>query len=98
MSAMRLLVNAIELTQASRDMNKAMEIYNQAIDTVKQAAADLASKWEGDTQKAFVKNQETAYKWYVSIRDVVKFIISTVTKVVNMYRETEERLKSIMKG
>ncbi len=98
MTAMRLLVNAIELTQAAADMNKAMEIYNEAINAVKDAAADLASKWEGDTQQAFVRNQEEAYKWYSSIHLVVIYIIETVQKVVKMYQDTEERIKSIVRG
>ena len=72
MEAMRLLVNAIELTQAAADMNKAMDVYNDAIKAVKEAAADLASKWEGDTQQAFVRNQDEAYKWYSSIELVVR--------------------------
>ena len=98
MSAMRLLVNAIELSQAAADMNKAMEVYNDAITAVKNAADDLASKWEGDTQVAFVKNQEEAYKWYSSIHAVVLYIIDTVKKVIELYRQNEDRLKGIMRG
>lgn len=98
MSAMRLLVNAIELSQAAADMNKAMEVYNEAITAVKNAADDLASKWEGDTQVAFVKNQEEAYKWYSSIHAVVLYIIDTVKKVIELYRQNEDRLKGIMRG
>lgn len=98
MTAMRLLVNAIELTQAAADMNKAMEIYNEAITAVKDAAADLASKWEGDTQQAFVRNQEEAYKWYSTIHAVVLYIIDTVKQVVAMYEQTEEMIKNIVRG
>ena len=98
MSAMRLLVNAIELSQAAADMNKAMEVYNEAITAVKNAADDLASKWEGDTQVAFVKNQEEAYQWYSSIHAVVLYIIDTVKKVIELYRQNEDRLKGIMRG
>ncbi|MBR0463338.1 MAG: WXG100 family type VII secretion target, partial [Clostridia bacterium] len=91
-------VNAIELSQAAADMNKAMEVYNEAITAVKNAADDLASKWEGDTQVAFVKNQEEAYKWYSSIHAVVLYIIDTVKKVIELYRQNEDRLKGIMRG
>ena len=98
MDAMRLLVNAIELSQAAAKMNEAMEVYNEAIETVKTAAADLASKWEGDAQQAFVANQEEAYNWYTSIHAVVIYIIETVQKVIEMYNQTEENLKNIMRG
>ena len=98
MDAMRLLVNAIELSQAAAKMNEAMEVYNEAIEAVKAAAADLASKWEGDGQKAFVANQEEAYNWYTGIRGVVLYIIETVKKVVDMYQQAESRINSIMKG
>ncbi|MBO4297734.1 MAG: WXG100 family type VII secretion target [Clostridia bacterium] len=98
MDAMRLLVNAIELSQAAAKMNEAMEAYNEAIEAVKTAAADLASKWEGDGQKAFVANQDEAYRWYSSIHAVVIFVINTVKKVIDTYREAEKRAASIMKG
>jgi len=95
---MRLLVNAIELTQAAAKMNEAMEVYNEAIDAVKSAAADLASKWEGDAQKSFVTNQDEAYRWYSSIHGVVVYIINTVKQVIDMYRSAEEQIKSIVRG
>ena len=69
-----------------------------AFDAVKSAAADLASKWEGDGQKAFVANQDEAYRWYSSIHAVVKYVIETVKKVIDTYREAEKRAASIMRG
>jgi WXG100 family type VII secretion target len=98
MTEMRLLVNAIELTQATAKMNQAMEIYNDAIDAVKSAAAELASKWEGDTKEAFVQNQDQAYTWYSSIRLVVMEIVDLVKKVIDLYQNAEERIKGIMRG
>ncbi len=93
-----LLVQWIELSQAAAKMNQAMEIYNNAINAVKSAAADLASKWEGDTKEAFVRNQEEAYKWYSMIHNIVVGIINLVKKVINMYKEAESKVKSIVQG
>ena len=98
MDAMRLLVNAIELSQAAAKMNEAMEVYNEAIEAVKSSAADLASKWEGDAKQAFVTNQDEAYRWYSSIHSVVITIINTVKQVIEQYKQAEESIKSIVRG
>jgi len=92
------MVQWIELSQAAAKMNEAMEVYNNAINAVKAAAADLASKWEGDTKEAFVRNQEEAYKWYSMIHNIVVGIIDLVKKVISMYQDAESKVKSIVQG
>lgn len=91
-----LLVNIGELTAAAAKMNEAVASYREAVDQVKTAADDLASKWEGDAQVAFVNDQNNAYKWYFSLADVVDAMIEEARRVARRYEENLNNLKSIM--
>lgn len=93
-----LLVQASELLQAAAEMNQAMELYHQAVDAAKTAAAELASKWEGASKDAFVAHQENAYNWHMSIIGVVNEMISLIRKAVDLYNQMEDTVKNIMQG
>lgn len=98
MAMVELLVRASELIQAANDMNAAMEVYEEAVEAAKSAAADLASKWEGATKDAFVVHQENAYTWHKSILSIVTQMISVIRQVIDLYEQTEEAVKNIVKG
>lgn len=93
-----LLVNISELTAAAAKMNEAVTSYREAIGQVKSAADDLASKWEGDAKVAFVNDQNNAYKWYISLADVVDAMIEEARRVAKRYEDNISNLKSIMKS
>ena len=93
-----MLVQAAELIQAANEMNQAMEIYQGAVENCKSAAADLASKWEGDAQKAFVAQQEHAYSWHTQIISIVRQMIDVVRKAVDLYNQMEDAVKSVVQG
>ena len=93
-----MLVQAAELIQAANEMNQAMEIYQGAVENCKSAAADLASKWEGDAQKAFVAQQENAYSWHKQIISIVRQMIDVVRKAVALYNQMEDAVKSVVQG
>lgn len=97
-TAIKLLVQAHELIQAANEMNQAMEIYNDAVETCKTAAADLASKWEGATKDAFVVHQENAYNWHKQMMQIVKQMIDVIRQVVEMYNDMEDMVKNAVKG
>ena len=71
MTGLELIVQASELIQAANEMNQAMEIYQDAVESAKSAANDLAGKWEGATKDAFVRHQENAYSWHKQIINIV---------------------------
>ena len=77
-------------------MDKAAETYNTAIDNVKTAANDLASKWEGDGQVAFVNDQNAAYTWYNSLLEVTREMIREARLTAERYRDHVNQLKSQM--
>ena len=98
MAMLEILVQASELIQAANEMNKAMETYKEAVESAKQAAADLASKWEGAAKDAFVAHQQNAYNWHSKIIQVVIEMINVIRKAIDLYNETESRIKSLMQG
>ena len=91
---MNLLVQMAELIQAANEINQAVETYNEAVDTAKNAAEDLASKWEGDARDAFVASQENAYSWHQRIIAVVRQMIDVIRRISEDYAETEERVNA----
>jgi len=98
MAALEILVQAAELIQAANEMNQAMEIYEEAVETAKSAAADLASKWEGAAKDAFVVHQENAYNWHREIISIVLQMIDVVRKVRDLYEQTEQAVKNVLKS
>lgn len=98
MAVLQMLVQAAELIAAANEMNQAMEIYKDAVETAKSAAADLASKWEGASKDAFVAQQEDAYNWHNSIIQIVIQMIDVVRKAIEVYNNMEDTVKGIIKG
>lgn len=96
--AIQLLVQAAELIQAANDMNAAMEVYQEAVENAKTAAADLTSKWEGAAKEQFVVQQENAYTWHRQIIGIVTDMISVIRKAIELYEQTEEAVKRVVKG
>lgn len=94
--SMRLLVQVSELMQAAAKMNDALENYREATGNVKTAAADLAGKWEGAAKEAFVNDQENAYRWYISMADVVMMIIMEARRCADLYQKAEEKISSML--
>lgn len=94
----QILVELRQIQLAIADMNKAMELYRDAVEEAKTAAADLASKWEGAAKDAFVAHQENAYNWQLSIVVVVNEMIATIRKAMDMYEQMEAAVKIIVQG
>ena len=96
--AIHMIVEYAKLAAAAAKMAEALMRYRESTKNVKSAADDLASKWEGATRDAFVEDQENAYNWYNQIAEVVSNVIQLAKDCLEQYRETEERIKSIMKS
>ena len=96
MSGVEILVQIGELMAAAANMSQAKETYEGAIDDVHAAADDLASKWEGEGQKAFVADQATAYTYYRNLVQLAADIIEETRKVADRYRDHIEQLKARM--
>jgi WXG100 family type VII secretion target len=93
---MEILVEIGQLISAANNMMRAKETYESAINDVQSAANDLASKWEGEGQVAFVNDQARAYQYYTSLCQLAVEIINEVNKNAQRYRDHVQQLKSQM--
>jgi len=93
---MRLIVDLALAAAAQAEMVKALQVYKEATDAVKQAADEVASQWEGDAKEAFVENETNAYNFYVGIREVGLGATDAVKKMLDQYTDTEAQIKSIV--
>ena len=96
MAVMEVLVEIEQLIGAANNMASAKETYQGAIDSVHAAANDLAGKWEGDGQVAFVADQEAAYNWYNSLMEVAQEMIAEAKRTAERYRDRINILKGQM--
>lgn len=94
---LEVLVDIGQLISAANNMSTALETYRGAIDSVKSSADELAGKWEGDGQVAFVNDQAAAYQWYNSLYQVVQEMIAEAKRTADRYHDHIEILKSKMK-
>lgn len=93
-----LLVQAHELSSAAAEIANAAEIYEDAVETAKNAADDLAGKWEGAARDAFVQHQANVYQWHMMILGIVREIVEVINKFLVKYNEMEEAVKSLVDG
>lgn len=96
MAVMEILVEIAELTQAVNEMNQAAETYEEAVNSAKATAEELASNWEGDARDAFVAHQENAYDFYKKMLDVVREMIDIVKQAIQKYQEMVDTVQSIV--
>ena len=93
-----LLVELAELSAAAEEINKACTVYEETKDACKAAGDELASMWEGESQVAFVGYMENAFKWWFQMVLVVREIVATIKKVIEIYQTMEDPVKGIVGG
>ena len=93
-----LAVDLAKLAMAEAEIQKALETYRVAVGKAKAAAAALRADWEGDAANEFEREQANAYKWHMSIVDIITSFIRVLERAIQMYREYEEKVKSLIQG
>lgn len=91
-------VEAAKLAIAEAEILKAVQAYREATDKAKAAGDALAANWEGEAQKVFVAEQENAYRWHISIADIVSSFASTLKDTASKYQEAEQTITNIIKS
>ena len=93
-----LAVDLAKLAMAEAEIQKALATYRVAVDKAKTAAAALCANWEGDAADEFEREQAEAYKWHMSIVDVITSFIRELERAIQTYQEYEEKVKSLIQG
>lgn len=85
-----IMVTISELQNAAEKISQACEQYQAAANSLKSAADALAATWEGDSQVAFVNEQEQANAWYLKMADIVNEYVAEMKAAASKYEETDQ--------
>lgn len=96
--ASRLEVTVSELQQAAANINTSANDYESAATNLKNAADELASTWEGDSQVAFVDEQTRAYEWYKKMAEICRQFASAMQTAAQRYEETDAQATSTIRA
>lgn len=87
--ASRIEVTISELQSAASKISEYAADYQSAADSLKAAADELAATWEGDSQVAFVAEQEAAYEWYKKMATLCEEYARSMSTAAQRYQETD---------
>lgn len=96
--ASRIEVTISELQSAASTITQATSDYRSAADTLKAAADELAASWEGDSQAAFVAEQEQAFAWYTKMAEIGEQYAETLNKAAQNYADTDAEAASAIRS
>jgi WXG100 family type VII secretion target len=86
----RFEVTISEMQNSANKISQAAEAFLDAAEAVMAGANDLASEWEGDSQVAFVAEQEKANQWYKKMVDIVRTYVESLNNAAKTYQEADE--------
>lgn len=96
--ASRLEVTVSELQQAATNIRTSADDYEAAATALKNAADELASTWEGDSQVAFVDEQSRAYDWYRKMAEICREFANAMQQAAQKYEETDAQATSTIRA
>lgn len=94
----RIEVTISELQSAASKITQSAADYKAAADSLKAAADELAASWEGDSQVAFVAEQEQAYEWYKTMAGICERYAESMQEAARKYTETDAEAASLIKS
>lgn len=84
-------VTLSEMRAKANEIKQAAETFLQAAGQVNAAANELAGTWEGDSQVAFVEEQEKANTWYNKMMDIVNTYVTGLETTAKNYEEADNQ-------
>lgn len=81
----RLEVTVSELQSTASGIEQYAADYENAVNNLRAAAEGLAATWEGDSQVAFVTEQERAFGWYLNMADICRQYAATLRQAAQRY-------------
>ena len=96
--ASRIEVTISELQSAATNITNAANDYEAAATSLKNAGDELASTWEGDSQVAFVAEQQRAFEWYKKMAEICRSYAQAMNNAAQKYMETDSQAASTIKA
>ncbi len=96
--ASRIEVTISELQSAASKITQYAADYLSAADSLKAAADELAATWEGDSQIAFVAEQQAAYDWYKKMAAICEEYANSMNTAAQRYIDTDSEAASTIRA
>lgn len=90
---MELKVTVSELRSAASKLEQQLGEFEAAAKEAKAAADDLAGKWEGDAQKAFVSEQQKNDVWFNQMTKVGMTYVQALRSAAAAYEAADAAAK-----
>ena len=85
----RFEVTISEMFSAAAKMHQAAEDYLAAACKVYAAAEVLGQSWEGDSQKAFMAEQQKAVEWFKKMAALVESYVQAIQRAAKAYQQAD---------
>lgn len=95
---MTWLVTISALIRYTKEARAAQDQLNEARETMKNAAAELCSKWQGDAATAFAEEQGVLDNWFTRLIEIASEYINLVASAAEKYQEKEAELAGKVNG
>ena len=94
----RFEVTVSEMQNAANKISQAAENFRNAAQQVLSSAQNLGGTWEGDSQVAFMAEQEQANQWYNKMMEIVNTYVESLNNAAKTYQEADEAAASNIKS
>ena len=84
-------VTISEMRAKANEIKQAADTFLQAAGQVNAAAQELAGTWDGDSQVAFVEEQEKANTWYNKMMEIVNTYVTGLETTAKNYEEADNQ-------
>ena len=94
----RFEVTISEMQSAATKISAAADNFRDAATQTLNAANTLADQWEGDSQVAFVAEQQKANDWYNKMMGIVDTYVTSLQNAAKAYQEADAQSASDIKS
>lgn len=94
----RFEVTISEMQNAATKIQQAAESFREAAAQVLSSAQTLSESWEGDSQVAFVDEQNKANEWYNRMMEIVDTYVSSLQTAAKTYQDADNESASTIRS
>ena len=94
----RFEVTVSEMQSAANKISQAAENFLNVANQTFASAQALAESWEGDSQVAFVDEQNKANEWYNRMMEIVDTYVSSLQTAAKTYQDADNESASTIRS
>ena len=94
----RIEVTISDMRNTASKVSQAADNFRNTAQQVFSAAQALSGTWEGDSQVAFLAEQEKANQWYNKMMEIVNTYVDRLNNAARIYQEADEASASNIKS